>query len=106
MFCLKACLGLFFGLMLSGSVGFTVSHGWAGEQAIDLNSPDAIRQTLAQHTGKRIKLMLISGQDLDGKVAQVGTQTVVISELVGMEFFSATVRVDQVAAVIMRVRNK
>ena len=53
-------------------------------------------------TGKRVKVKLLSGQDLDGKVAKVGTQALVLTELSGMEFFDATVRLDQVAAVIVR----
>lgn len=56
--------------------------------------------------GKRVKIKLLSGQDLDGKVAKVGTQAVLLSELSGMEFFDATLRLDQVAAVVVKVRTK
>jgi len=56
--------------------------------------------------GKRVKVKLLSGQDLDGKVAKVGTQAVVLSELGGMEFFDATLRLDQVAAVVVKSRTK
>ena len=49
-----------------------------------------------------MKVKLVSGQDLDGKVAKVGSQVVVFSELSGMEFSDATVRLDQVAAVLVR----
>ncbi len=47
-------------------------------------------------------MKVVSGQDLDGKVVKVGSQVVVLSELSGMELFDATVRLDQVAAVIVR----
>lgn len=87
-------------------VGGAVSSVFADEQVVDLNSPEAIRHTLEQQTGKRIKLKLQSGQDLEGKVSKVGSNVVVVSELSGMEFFDATVRVDQVDAVIVRVRTK
>ena len=53
-----------------------------------------------------MKIKLLSGQDLDGKVARVGTQAVVLSELGGMEFFDATLRLDQVAAVVAKTRSK
>lgn len=56
--------------------------------------------------GKRVKIKLLSGQDLDGKVAKVGTQAVVLSELGGMEFFDATLRLDQIAAVVVKARTK
>lgn len=84
----------------------TVPPTLAEEPSVDLNSPDAVRQTLEQQQGKRVKVKLVSGQDLDGKVAKVGTQALVLTELSGMEFFDATVRLDQVAAVILRARSK
>ena len=89
-----------------GIVGPSVRTMRAEEHPIDLSSPDAIRHTLEQQTGKRVKLKLMSGQDLEGKVAKVGNQVVALSELTGMDFFDATVRVDQVAAVIVKVRSK
>ncbi|NWF73410.1 MAG: hypothetical protein HXY51_10285 [Nitrospirae bacterium] len=89
-----------------GGFSGTVSLVFAEDQAIGLNSPDAIRYTLEQQAGKRVKLKLVSGQDLEGKVSRAGSQAVVITELSGMEFFDATVRVDQIASVIVRVRTK
>ena len=88
------------------AVGPSVQTIMAEEHQIDLSSPDAIRHMLEQQTGKRVKLKLMSGQDLEGKVAKVGNQAVTLIELTGMEFFDATVRVDQVAAVIVKVRSK
>ena len=69
--------------------------------ADSLNSPAIIRPALEQWTGKRL-----SGQDLEGKVAKVGAHEVALSELVGMEFFDATVLLDQVAAAVIKVRSK
>lgn len=74
----------------------------AEEPVIEVNRQEALRQALESQTGKRVKVKLLSGQDLDGKVAKVGTQALVLTELSGMEFFDATVRLDQVAAVIVR----
>jgi hypothetical protein len=93
-------------LCVLGGIGGAVSSALADEPGVDLNSPEAIRHTLEQQTGKRVKLKLQSGQELEGKVSKVGSHVVVVSELSGMEFFDATVRVDQVAAVIVRVRTK
>ena len=60
----------------------------ADEPTVDANSPDAVRAgVLEQQQGKRVKVKLVSGQDLDGwQVAKVGSQVVVFSELSGMEF--------------------
>ncbi|HEU4684572.1 MAG TPA: hypothetical protein VFS39_08745 [Nitrospira sp.] len=81
--------------------------GFAAEDAsADLNAPDALRHVLEQQVGKRVKVKLISGQELDGKVQKVGAQAATLSELGGMDFFDATVRLDQVAAVLVKARGK
>ncbi|MCW5797399.1 MAG: hypothetical protein KIT40_02775 [Nitrospira sp.] len=89
-------------LCVLGGGTLAVPLAGAEEPTIELNSPDVWRQILEQQVGKRVKVKLVSGQDLDGKVARVGTQAVALTELSGMEFFDATVRLDQVAAVIVR----
>ncbi|MCC6966618.1 MAG: hypothetical protein IT391_10100 [Nitrospira sp.] len=87
-------------VLVGGNV--TVPFAQAEEPTVELNGPDVLRQILEQQVGKRVKVKLLSGQDLDGKVAKVGTQAVGLTELLGMEFYDATVRLDQVAAVIVR----
>ena len=44
----------------------------ADELQPDVNAADAIRQALDQQVGKRAKVKLRSGQELDGKVRKVG----------------------------------
>ncbi|MGC4098364.1 MAG: hypothetical protein QM706_14715 [Nitrospira sp.] len=74
--------------------------------SVDLNSPDVLKSALEQQAGKRVKLKLESGQDLEGKVAKVGSHAVRFAELTGMEFFDATVKLEDIAAVIVKVRTK
>ncbi|MGC4098355.1 MAG: hypothetical protein QM706_14670 [Nitrospira sp.] len=74
--------------------------------SVDLNSPDVLKSALEQQAGKRVKLKLESGQDLEGKVAKVGSHAVQLAELTGMEFFDATVKLEDIAAVIVKVRTK
>ena len=95
-------LALVFGLSYAG----TVTMVSADESTVDLNSPDAIKSALELQVGKRVKVKLESGHDLEGKVAKVGSQAVQLVELTGMEFFDATVKLDEIAAVIVRVRTK
>ena len=92
-----AVLGLV--LSLSGGAGLPVGEAMAQD------GPVSIRQALEAQVGKRAKLKLVSGQDLEGKVVKVGDEVVVVQELTGMEYFGATVRLDQVAAVIVRTSN-
>ena len=107
----RQCTPVQIGLVLCficaiGGFTGTMPPVFAEDQVIDLNSPEAIRHTLEQQAGKRVKLKLVSGQDLEGNVSKVGAHAVVVTELSGMEFFDATVRIDQVASVIVRVRTK
>lgn len=106
---LKNSVALF--LVLGLGLGFigmawNVSQASAEEQALDLNSLDAIKHALEQQVGKKVKVKLESGQDIEGKVAKVGSHAFQLTELSGMEFFDATVRIEEVAAVIVRVRTK
>ena len=96
-------LVLLVGLCLAGAMPAFA----ADESIVDVNSPDSMKATLEQQIGKRVKVKLCSGQDLEGKVAKVGAHAVQLTELVGgMELFDATVKLNDVAAVIVRARSK
>lgn len=98
---------LLVGVMASvGGTAVFIPTVSAEEAVLDLNSPDAIKHALEQQVGKRVKVKLESGQDLEGKVAKVGSHAIQLSELSGMEFFDATVKLEEIAAVIVRVRTK
>lgn len=84
----------------------TIPVNAADESSVDVNSPDVMKSLLEQQVGKRVKIKLCSGQDVDGKVAKVGAHAVQLTELVGMELFDATVKLNDVAAVVMRARGK
>ncbi|MDH4153403.1 MAG: hypothetical protein OEV01_06415 [Nitrospira sp.] len=93
---------LLVGLFLTGTTPVVA----ADEAIVDVSSPDAMKSVLEQQIGKRVKVKLCSGQDVEGKVAKVGSHAVQLTELVGMELFDATVKLDDVAAVIVRARSK
>lgn len=78
----------------------------ADESIVDVSSPDVMKSVLEQQVGKRVKIKLCSGQDVEGKVAKVGAHAVQLTELVGMELFDATVKLNDVTAVIVRARSK
>lgn len=76
----------------------------AQEASLEVNG-DAIKVNLERQVGKRVRLRLVSGQDVEGTVVAVGTAAVHVARLAGMDFFDAAVRLDQIAAVIVRVRG-
>lgn len=88
--------------LLSAMSTLTLS---AEELQTDVNAVDTIKQTLDQQIGKRAKVKLRSGQELDGKVLKIGSNGVHLVELTGMEFYDAVIRLDAIEAVIIRVRK-
>ena len=78
----------------------------ADEVGIEVNEPAWVGKTLEHQMGKRVKLKLRSGQEIEGTVAKVGAHAVHVTQLAGMEFYDAAVRLDDVSAVAVRVRTK
>ena len=78
----------------------------ADEVGLDVNEPSWAARTLERQMGKRVKLKLRSGQELEGTVTKVGTHAVHVAQLAGMDFYDAAVRLDDVSAVIVKARNK
>ena len=76
----------------------------AAQDAVMEVNADAVKVNLERQVGKRVRLRLVSGQDVEGTVVAVGTAAVHVSRLAGMDFFDGVVRLDQIAAVIIRVR--
>jgi len=76
----------------------------AGRTAIQ--PTDNMRTILAADVGKSVKLRLRSGNEVSGKITRVGNGIVQISEVSGMEFFDAIVNIDDISAMLIRVRNK
>lgn len=76
----------------------------AQDVSLEVNA-DAIKVNLERQVGKRVRLRLLAGADVEGTVVKVGAAAVHVARLAGMDFFDAAVRLDQIAAVIVRVRN-
>jgi hypothetical protein len=76
----------------------------AQDAALEVNA-DAIKVNLQRQVGKRVRMRLVSGQDVEGTIVAVGTAAVQVGRLAGMDFFDGVVRLDQIAAVIVRVRG-
>jgi hypothetical protein len=74
----------------------------AQEPSLEVNA-DAIKVNLERQVGKRVRLRLVSGQEVEGTVVAVGTAGVHVGRLAGMDFFDAVVRLDQIAAVVVRM---
>ena len=63
------------------------------------------KSVLDAQQGKRVGVLLTTGQELTGVVTSVGATVVHLSELSGREFFDAVVPLERVSAVIVRTRR-
>lgn len=73
--------------------------------AVSLGADDDLESVLAAHTGKYVTVVLESGKEFTGKVGSVYEDAMHLMELSGKEFYDAVIDTDEVAAVVIRVRN-
>lgn len=73
---------------------------------LEVQSADTVKSVLERHVGKRVGVVLHTGQELTGVVTTVGDKVVHLAELSGREFFDAVVTLEHVAAVVVRVRGR
>lgn len=99
-FSLRLSLLVLLGIVFAG-VNSTVS---ADDSVFQLSGENPVSQTLNKNVGKKVTLKLASGVELKGKVSAVGDLAVRVSELEGQEFFDAWVRLDDIAAILVRVK--
>ena len=77
----------------------------ADEASFQINRGDTIASVLQKQIGQRVSVTLSSGTELTGIVSSVGDEVIHLSELSGKEFYDAIVELDQIAAVVVRVRG-
>ena len=91
--------------LLAGLLALTLTTSVAAEDVkIDVKSDNPVQMTLESLVGKDVTLKLRSGQEIAGKVSEVGKTAVHVAQLKGMEFFDAVVRLDDVSVVVMRAK--
>ena len=83
-----------------------VLNAVAEEQKYEIQSSDTVKIVLERHTGKEVILRLNSGGEIQGVVTKVGDNIVHISKISTMSYYDAVVRIDSIAAVLMRVRSR
>jgi hypothetical protein len=84
---------------------FIASQGGAAAQEKPSFNPSiTLKDNLASNVGKRVSLMISSGESLDGTIEKVGDHFVLISKLSGKDYYDAVVRIDEVKAIVFRAR--
>jgi hypothetical protein len=77
----------------------------SAQEKLTVGSDATVKSVLEAQKGKRVGVLLTTGQEVTGVVTSVGATVVHLSELTGREFFDAVVPLDRVSAVIVRTRR-
>ena len=77
----------------------------SAQETLTVGADATVKSVLDAQKGKRVGVLLTTGQELTGVVTSVGATVVHLSELSGREFFDAVVPLDRVSAVIVRTRR-
>ena len=71
-----------------------------------MGDADSVKMVLERQVGKRVAVVLSTGQELNGVVIKVTRDLLHLSELGGREFNDAVIPLDRINAVVIRVRTR
>jgi hypothetical protein len=94
---------LWLGMSLVTAYAINVS---AEEAKFEVRAASSMRDVLAEQTGKRVAIRLAAGEEIEGTVVMVGLSLVHLTKLSGKEFYDAVIRIDNIAGVRLRVRDR
>jgi len=91
-------------LALAAALSLPLSAGAQGK--LQVQSGDTMKTVLQGQMGQRVSVVLTTGPgEIAGVVTMVGDKVVHLSSLTGREYFDAVIALDQIAAVVIRVRQ-
>lgn len=100
-----AMCALVFGVLL-GAAGWTPAEEAGSKSAPALSTAGSIRDALLMiEPAHTVELTLTNGKSYTGQLGPVGNHTVLLTKLAGKDFYDALIRIDDIAAVEMRVRG-
>ena len=71
-----------------------------------LSAAGRVRDALTKlGDGREVELVLDNGKSYRGKLGGVGSETVLLTQIAGKEFYDVLIELDEVAAVELRVRG-
>ena len=74
------------------------------ESSFQFGKDNSLQTNLLQFKGKTIEIQFKSGGQLAGKLSEVGTQSILLKELRGKEYYDALIVIDDIASVIFKAR--
>ena len=76
----------------------------AQDVKVETKAPANMRELLQNHVGKRVQIRLPGGNDVEGTVASVSAETVLIAKISGKDFYDAVVSINQISMVMYKAR--
>ena len=96
-------------LVLVAVLAFVPSMSAVAEQAdtpkLEVQRTETMAMLLQKQVGKRVTVRLQAGEEITGTVRMVGEHVVHLSDLAGRDFYDAVVALDDISAMIVRVRG-
>jgi len=89
-------------LLAAALAAFFIPLAYA--QEVGISQSDTTQSVLAAQKGKRVTVRLRSGQELSGLVRDANARLVVLGSVSGREFFDAVIPLEQIEAVLIRVK--
>ena len=78
----------------------------AQPESLEVGDADSVKMVLERQVGKRVAVVLPTGQELNGVVIKVTRYLLHLSELGGRELNDAVIPLDRINAVVIRVRTR
>ena len=100
--CYRCLAGAICALTLAGPVAAADNN--KGDKYL-IRASDNMRTILEQEIDLPVRIVLRSGQELRGTVERLGTGIVQLSHLVGSDYYDAVINLDDISAVVFRVRQ-
>jgi small nuclear ribonucleoprotein (snRNP)-like protein len=76
------------------------------QKKLDIRQNDTMADFLDGLAGTTVEVALRSGSTLTGRLTKVHQNLAVLSELRGKEFYDAVIRIEDISAVTVRMRDK
>lgn len=74
------------------------------ENVFQFGKDKSLQTNLLQFKGKTIEIQLKTGGQLTGKLSEIGTQSILLKELRGKEYYDALIVIDDITAIIFKAR--
>lgn len=92
-------------LIMAATIHLPAGVLHAQPERLEVGDADSVKIVLERQVGKRVAVVLSTGQELNGVVIKVTRELLHLSEVGGREFNDAMIPPDRINAVMIRVRS-